>query len=273
MRFLFTLLSAALSAALLAAPALGGAHKIDLNDVAQVDILRGWQTESGTQMTALRVRLAPGWKTYWRAPGEGGIPPRFDWEGSQNLTGVAFHWPTPEVFHQNGMRSIGFEGQLVLPMELVPATPGQPIQIRATLEIGVCEDICIPMQLPISADVGGAGGPDARISSALNARPDTARQAGLRTIRCRIEPISDGLRLTATLTMPALGPSEDVVFELPDQSIWVAEAVTQRQDNTLTTMTELVPPSGAPFLLDRSQVRITVLSRGRGAQIEGCPGG
>ena len=59
-------------------------------DVVQIEVLPGWQTASGTQMAAIRLTLAPGWKTYWRAPGEGGIPPAFGWAGSQNIASTAF---------------------------------------------------------------------------------------------------------------------------------------------------------------------------------------
>lgn len=255
----------------LAAPAAAGSHMFDVDDVAQFDVLPGWRTASASHMTALRVRLAPGWKTYWRAPGEGGIPPRFDWSGSQNLARVAFHWPTPQVFEQNGMRSVGFKDELVLPIELMPTRPGAPITMRADLEIGVCEDVCIQVGVRIAADILGPGASDPRIQAAIDARPHSSRAAGMTGIACAVDPISDGLRLTAQIQMPALGPNEVAVFELPDQRIWVAEAVASRQGAMLMAQTEMVPPAGRPFALDRSQVRITVLSNGRGVEINGCP--
>lgn len=263
------------SAMLCLALVLGGAapaneHQIDLNEVVQFDLLPGWRTDSGRHMTALRVTLAPGWKTYWRAPGEGGIPARFDWEGSGNLQAVTFHWPVPEVFEDNGMRSVGYTRELVLPIEITPRTPGQLVQMRADLEIGVCEYVCIPVSARLSADLAGAGAPDARITGAMRARPDTPQEAGLRSVSCDVDPIKDGLRLTAHLDLPQLGPNEYTVFELPDQTIWVSEASTSRQGATLRAVTEMVPPNGKPFALDRSSVRITVMAAGRAVEIQGC---
>lgn len=110
-------------------------------DVAAFDILPGWRTAEGTHMTALRIRLDPGWKTYWRAPGEAGIPPRFDWSGSRNIASVRFHWPAPQVFRQNGMRALGYQGELILPIELVPSVPGGAITMRTEVELGICEDV------------------------------------------------------------------------------------------------------------------------------------
>ncbi|MEJ6478965.1 MAG: protein-disulfide reductase DsbD family protein, partial [Octadecabacter sp.] len=81
-----------------------------MDGVAAFDILPGWRTDRGTHMVAVRISLAPGWKTYWRAPGDAGIPPQFQWDGSQNINAAQFHWPIPEVMNQNGMRSIGYHG-------------------------------------------------------------------------------------------------------------------------------------------------------------------
>src|SRR3546814_17092667 len=59
-------------------------------DPGRLDIVDG-----GNGSIGLRVRLAPGWKFYWRTPGEGGVPPQFDWTGSQNLKAAQMVWPAP----------------------------------------------------------------------------------------------------------------------------------------------------------------------------------
>lgn len=241
-------------------------------NVATVDVLPGWRTAEGTRMTALRIQLAPGWKTYWRAPGEAGIPLRFDWDGSRNISAVAFHWPTPHIFEQNGLRTVGYKNELVLPMELTPGNRGQDIALQAEVEIGVCQDVCIPIRVSIATDLDGSTTPDTRISSAMKDRPMTAREAGLRTVTCGVEPIRDGLRLTAEIDMPRLSADEMAVFELSDQSIWIAGASAVRNGGTLTATTEMVPPSARPFMLDRSDIRITVLGADRAVDIRGCQG-
>ncbi len=264
--------SAVIGLCLSGAAAFAASDRLSLDDVVEFDVLPGWRTESGTHMMALHIQLAPGWKTYWRAPGEASIPPRFDWSGSENLGSVAFHWPTPEVFFQYGLRSIGYSDELVLPIELTPLAEGEGVELHSEIALGVCSDICVPVQTRISAVLSSSGNQDPRIRDALDSQPDTARTAGLRDITCRVEPISDGLRLIADIDMPQVGPSEVAVFELPDHSIWVADARAQRDGNSLRAMTELVPPSGRPFLLDRSTVRITVLGGGRAVDIQGCVG-
>lgn len=241
--------------------------------VAKITLLPGWRTERGTHMAALRIALAPGWKTYWRAPGDAGIPPRFDWTGSQNLSSVRFHWPRPEVHMINGLRSIGYQHELVLPIELTPARAGEPIRVQAQVEVGVCEHICVPLHARIDTELAPTGQRDPAIAAALAARPSTAREAGVADLACDIAPIADGLRLTARIEMPPLGPDEIAVFELPDQAIWISEATNLRDGPSLTAASDVVPPPGAAFLLDRSEVIITVLGADRSVELTGCPAG
>jgi hypothetical protein len=112
--------------------------------------------------------------------------------------------------------------------------------------------------------------PDDAIRAALKSRPRSADEAGLAGISCTVDPIADGLRLTATLDLPERG-AEIVVFETRDLSVWVAEAVTTRSGSMLTAVTELVTGSGAPFALDRSGVTVTVLRGNGSVEIAGCP--
>ncbi|TCM83483.1 protein-disulfide reductase DsbD domain-containing protein [Rhodovulum steppense] len=240
-------------------------------NVLHAEILPGWQNADGTYMAGLKLRLAPGWKTYWRAPGDAGVPPRFDWSGSENMAGVRVHWPVPRVFTSNGLRTIGYEREVVLPLELTPREPGSPVELRARVELGVCQDICLPMELRLTGMLPAEGGAEA-IRAALDARPLTAREAKVGAVRCMVEPIRDGLRLTAEIEVGALGAGETVVFELPDPSIWVSEAEMARQGGRLVAQADLVPASGTPFALDRSELRITLLGERRAVDIRGCAG-
>ncbi len=241
--------------------------------VAEVALLPGWRTAEGTHMAALQIRLAPGWKTYWRAPGDGGIPPRFAWEGSRNLGQVEVHWPRPEVHTVSGLRSIGYTGELVLPIEVSPRRPGTPVVLAAEVEFGVCETICVPMRARVRAELPAVGRDDPRIRRALADRPLTAAEAGVGAVACEVAPIRDGLRLTARIDVPPVGREEAAVFELPDTSIWISDAEGRRAGGRLEASSDLVPPDARPFALDRSDVRITLIGEARAVEIRGCPAG
>lgn len=247
------------------------AHALTQDDVLQAAFRSGWQTKSGTHMAGLQLSLAPGWKTYWRAPGDAGIPPLFDWSGSDNLAGVRLLWPAPHVFDLNGMRSVGYKGDFVLPIEVTAIDPARPVTLRAAIDLGVCNTVCMPASLRLESVLKGSGAKDPAIQAALDAAPMGPKQAGMRAIGCTVDPISDGLRLTARLSLPALGPDETVVFESGTPGVWVSESATERQGAELVAITEMVPPAGEPFALNRSGVTVTVLADNRAIEIQGCP--
>ncbi|WP_435163897.1 protein-disulfide reductase DsbD domain-containing protein [Falsirhodobacter sp. 1013] len=236
-------------------------------DLVQARLLPGWQTDRGTRMAAFQIQLASGWKTYWRSPGDAGIPPTFDWKGSTNVRAVHFHWPVPEVFETAGMQTIGYHRELVLPIEVVPADPSRPVHLQARVDMGVCRDVCVPTEVALTADLSGRGAPDPAIRAALAHQPERSRAKAT----CTIEPTSDGLRVTAHLNVPVQGPEETVVMEPADPSVWAAPATVQRQGGTLTATSDLVASSGQPFGLDRSGLRLTVLGAGRAVEVTGCP--
>lgn len=246
------------------------AQAMTQDDVLSARLLAGWQTATGTHMAALELALAPGWKTYWRAPGEAGIPPSFDFSASTNLKSVRFHWPRPAVFDLNGMQTIGYHDHLVLPVEVTPLDASMPVTLRATVDLGVCKDICIPASVTLGADLSQPGETGA-IKSALAALPTAAKSAGLTAIGCTVDAIADGLRLTADIALPDQGGKEVVVFETATSGVWVSQSTSARKGAVLTATADLVPPGGAPFALDRSGVTVTVIAENSAVEIIGCP--
>ena len=260
------LVSAAMAALI---PCVGIAQ--DVSDLVSASLLPGWQTEAGTHMAALRLDLAPGWKTYWRAPGEAGIPPEFDWSGSENVRGVTLHWPRPVVFHTNGMQSVGYHDQLVLPIEITKTAEGKPVSIALTVDFGVCSDICVPARISVTGALPLLGEGDPLIRAALADQPKDGRAAGVERISCRVEPLKDGMRVTATLAMPPMGKAETVVLETTQGDIWVSEATTRREGGKLTASVDMIDPTGVPFALARDRVVVTVLSGAKAFELRGCP--
>lgn len=256
---------ASLLALACAAPALSG----PLDDVAEVDILPGWRTEDGTHMAALRVRLAPGWKTYWRAPGDAGIPPHFDWTGSSGVTAMTPHWPIPDVFYPNGMRTIGYDRELILPMEFTLSGHGDTV-VAGTVELGICEEVCMPVRFDFAASLPLEGTRDTAIVAALLDQPAPARDAGLRNATCALAPTEDGMEIDVSLDMPDLPGSEIVVIEAGDPLVWVSEAETDWQGGILTANAEMLHVNGGAFAVDRSALRATVIADDIAVDIRGC---
>lgn len=229
---------------------------------ARLDILPGHRDTAGIRHAGVRIRLEPGWKTYWRSPGDGGIAPEFDFSASTNLKSFAPDFPSPIVFSSGGITTPGYSDTVVLPLRLVPTDPSAPIQLRGTLSLGVCRDVCLPMTLGVDIELSGKGAPDPQIAAARAAAPEklTARAT------CRFKPISDGMRVTATLPFELTGDAVPLL-EFSDPDIWVSQPRRQTGGDIVA---DLVPPSGAPFAIDRSALRFTVIDRGRAVELTGC---
>jgi len=255
----------------LTSPASAQVLLTSLDDVIQIEVREGWRDADGRHFAGLEVRLADGWKTYWRSPGASGIAPRVQWAGSGNVSGAVIHWPTPTPFLTAGYPSLGYTQDFVLPIELAPINPAAPIMLEAQIEIGICLDICLPAKVSVRAELPPIGQSDAAVVAALRDRPS----AGRGQVRCSIRPSDSGVMLSADIPqVRALGGDEAVAVEIlhAHDRIWVADTSVSREGRVLRTQTEFMRPDDAPVSLDRSGLRFTVVGREGAVEYFGCTG-
>jgi DsbC/DsbD-like thiol-disulfide interchange protein len=124
----------------------------------------------------IAFQLQPGWKTYWRNPGDSGVPPRFDFSKSENIEAVTVLWPAPMAFDDGaGGHSLGYKGQLVLPLRIVPKSADKPVTLRADINYAVCEKLCIPVEASAELPFASvASTEDGALSAALDTVPKPA---------------------------------------------------------------------------------------------------
>ncbi|MGJ8615332.1 MAG: protein-disulfide reductase DsbD domain-containing protein [Sulfitobacter sp.] len=238
------------------------------------EILTGWQQPDGTRVAAIKLTLAPGWKTYWRSPGDSGIPPTFDWSKSSNLRGVGITWPAPKVFRQGGVRTIGYANELILPITIAPRKSGKPVTLRADLDIGVCSDICVPKRMTLTAVLDTTSSkPNPAIAASLAARPYSASEAGVKSATCALRPTASGLEIETRVNVPSAGGREVVVIEPGQPGMWMSETDSSRSGAQLTATGDLASTSGGGLAIDRSAIRITVLGSKHAVEIQGCTPG
>lgn len=265
------MLRPALTALTLLTPATGQAESFD--DVVRAELRPGWRLADGDHIAALHLELAPGWKTYWRAPGDAGIPPVFDWRAARDAHSITVSWPTPDVFWQSGMRSVGYDGQVVLPLRIALREPAQDMRLKGVIDLGICKDVCLPHRVRVEAVLpADAGTPDPMIAAALADVPFTAAEAGVSAVRCSLAASDSGISLTARIAMPAGTGREQTVIEAGDPQIWVAEPQTRWDGGELVSQARMLHAEGGVFALDRSAVRITVLGGHHPIDIQGCDG-
>ena len=240
---------------------------------ATLRMLDGWRTGTGTHIAAFEITLEPGWKTYWRAPGDSGIPPRIDWAGSKNIGNATLHWPRPNIYDGSGTRTIGYQNHFVLPVELTPIAQGKPLLAAGEIEIGVCQDICVPISFRFQVDLSTSGSADAAIQAALALVPEPQMGSDIAGLSCTFYPISDGLRVTARLAFPKNMTPIEAIFEHGDRAIWISGAKILKTGKHLQIEADFVPPNAQPFAMDRSKILLTLIGNDAAVEIIGCPAG
>lgn len=122
-------------------------------------------------------RLDPGWKTYWRMPGDSGIPPQFDFSASDNVEAVTVLWPAPVKFPDGaGGQSLGYVKQVVLPLRIVAKSSDKPVTLRAKVHYAICEKMCVPVEAKVELPFTSvASTEDTTLAAALDSVPKPAK--------------------------------------------------------------------------------------------------
>lgn len=155
----------------------------------------------GTIRGALAIDLQPGWKTYWKDPGDAGIPPQVDIGPSTNISSATVGFPAPQRFDTGGLHWAGYKEPIDLPVTFKVGDPSLYSAIDVDVFLGVCEEICIPVQTRLSVTLDPQGGSSsvdaARVEAAFARLPGAASsEFGVSDFRI------DGDHIVASATLP-----------------------------------------------------------------------
>ncbi len=169
-------------------------------------------SEDGAVLRAgIEIKLDPGWKTYWRYPGDSGVPPRFDFTGSDNLRNVQVLWPAPHRLTDESGTSIGYKDTVLFPLHVTASDPSKPVRLKLKLDYAICEKLCVPAQGAGELTLAGNGGEDAAIMAAEQHVPKPAKvgDPGPLSIRA-VRRANDAPKplVTVELAAPAGAPVE-----------------------------------------------------------------
>lgn len=176
----------------------------------------------------IQMRLASGWKTYWRYPGDAGVPPLFDFSRSANVDAVTVLWPVPQRFSIEGVTVVGYSGSLIMPLRVVPRKASEAVTLRLKLHYGICEKMCVPATADAELALSGtASSYESALVDAESRVPKLTRlgQDGPLAIRAvRREGGKSRPRLVIDVTAPATarvdlfaeGPTPDWALPLPE---------------------------------------------------------
>ena len=128
----------------LAGPAAAGIGAWATGDKARVRLISAGVDANGRLEGGIEIELAPGWKTYWRTPGAAGIAPQVDFSASTNVKDVAISYPVPQRYDDGYAVTNVYEGRTILPLAIATGKATAPVDLLLSLDIGVCEEVCIP---------------------------------------------------------------------------------------------------------------------------------
>jgi DsbC/DsbD-like thiol-disulfide interchange protein len=120
-------------------------------------LIAGSSASGTTYLRAgIEIKMQPGWHTYWRYPGDSGVPPRFDFSRSDNLANATVSYPAPHLFTDETGNSLGYTGGAIFPLRVTARQKDKPVMLRVKIDYAVCEKLCVPVEA--SAELILAGG-------------------------------------------------------------------------------------------------------------------
>jgi len=200
----------------------------------------------------IAFQLQPGWKTYWRTPGDSGVPPRFDFSKSENIEAVTILWPAPTEFDDGaGGHSLGYHDQIVLPLRIVAKNADKPVTLRATVNYAVCEKLCIPVDAePELAFTSVASTEDSALFAALDTVPKPANIGDPNPLTIRDVKRDGKTTVQVDVVAPANAGNVNLFVEgpTPDWSLPVPKPVERSPPGVKRFSFELdgLPPGANP---------------------------
>ena len=125
------------------------------NQAGRIALVAAIQSAGGAPVVqaGLSFHLNPGWKIYWRTPGDAGYPPALTWDRSRNIGNPVLSWPAPHRNVEAGLQSIGYTGDVIFPLTIPVPHPGQPVHLDVDVDYLACEKICVPLNAALMLDL------------------------------------------------------------------------------------------------------------------------
>lgn len=246
---------------------------VNADQLFQIDtntnLTQGWLGFDNKYIAAFELELSPGWKTYWRAPGDSGIPPEFDFSGSKNLKSIEIIWPRPIPFGPSDLRSIGYKEHLILPIKFSPKNTNKPVELNIQATLGICQDICVPIDIVLTEILDTKSRkPVPKIVAAMVDVPTD--KTGKVSVFCDVKPNGKEWSISARLTHPNLGKNETLVIESRHSDHWITTKKIHRAGQTISAEARLRSNTNQPIALARNDLRFTLISETKAIEIRGC---
>ncbi|UVF18628.1 protein-disulfide reductase DsbD family protein [Microvirga terrae] len=214
-------------------------------------------------LAGIEIALDPGFKTYWRNPGDSGLPPRFDWTGSENVAGTEIRYPAPTRHEDAAGVAYVYGKKVVLPVLVRAQDRTKPVRLVLAAEYGVCKDICIPARADLSLDLT-AGGQDRDAIEAAIAKVPRPQPLGAPADLAvlSVEPATrDKPAYSVTVRAPE-GAKPSLFAEGPEN--WIVSTSLPDHANRFTVTVEDKPKEAAAAV----PLRLTLVAGGKSVETD-----
>ena len=196
-------------ASLRGTPAHGESESPWRQDTYSALRLIGGGNSAGTLRAGIQIRLAPAWHTYWRYPGDSGIPPRFSFSGSDNVASAKVLYPAPHAYRDDAGVILGYTNLITFPVRVVPRDKAKPVTLRLKAEYAVCEKLCVPVEAQAELTLSGAADASDAVLAAAEAQvPKPVDKAVAGLIARRVDNKASKPLVLVDLAAPAGQPVE-----------------------------------------------------------------
>jgi DsbC/DsbD-like thiol-disulfide interchange protein len=188
---------------------------------SRVRLIAGPAAKDGVFVAGVEISMSDGWKTYWRMPGDSGVPPNFNWSGSTNVASVKVLYPAPQRLPEATGIAVGYKSSVLFPVHVTPKDAAKPVVLKLALEYGICREICIPAETTLAIDIGpgGSGALPAELTAALDRvpRPQASRRKTDPELKgVSVQATGRGERLSVEARFPQGPGGADLLIEAPD---------------------------------------------------------
>lgn len=231
---------------------------------SKVRLVSGTVANEGVPAFYAGVQLSmdEGWKTYWRNPGDSGVPPAFDWSGSKNVKNVEVLYPAPHRFADAGGTAIGYDGEVLFPMRITPEKVGEPVTLVLNFDYGLCKDLCIPnsvaLEVELPPDLGK--GDSLLLETALSRVPKETQDDTLpriMNISATLDGEAPGLEIEAKFPDGATGT--DIFVDNPQIPVPVPKALGPLTEGKQRFVVAFLVPEEAAAIKDQP-LTVTLVS-------------
>lgn len=199
----------------------------------------------GKLRAGIEFRMDPGWHTYWRYPGDSGVPPRFDFHESENLREAKVLYPAPRAFTDESGTSIGYLDHVIFPVDVTPIDPKKPVTLKVAIYYAVCQKLCVPADANLELKMGDKSSFDDSLAKAEAEvpKPVAPQQAGLTLHR-----VGGGSKPTVEFELAGANGKDTQIFVEGSTAEWALPIPrsVEGSKNRYSFMLDGLPPGTDP---------------------------